>query len=1072
MSYCKRAWKKADLELDEDTAAFLDTYCPGDYVEGFDINIMPPKDEPTVYNRWLQAFKDRADSFWQSFKTYAKSITEGAIKWAKEHPILSAIAIVTMTLTTVMAFVRMSYKAVTISPPQMRWCVTEENLLSMFNLWGPEEYNEQLGFLFTNNVNANLKNFHEEWCMDEDPSQLFNVPRNFKGTIKGASKTNLRPMGSQDKGKKTHIIKLRACSSEKGRKGKTLRILGKVDVPTGICQKFFNSLPKTVQEGFVFHLQHVDVSDVDYFTTIDFDGKTFTLQSEDGTVYQIDTSIVSNIPDVFTVSPKGDQESDNVMRKALTNIYGLYRRKDGVDKYVGNCMFVKGTYILMPYHFTLIINNSSADVLVLKNKYNETGIEFPVSAINNHKRITTDGFEKDAVLFDAGRSVANHKDLLKCWILRAEQGKVHNSPATTVAKLGASADTLEFVIKHGLVKALNDWRKTCPYQGEDLQYAGIYQMQFEALDGDCGAPLILKNNRVSGKICAMLALGDENNSLFVPLCREDITRTLDAFPDSISKISHSDIKNVVPKASLPLPVGNFIPLGEVVEALPTAQKSGKTKSLVYGQIHKVEGRPSQLRRFDDWDPVHKGLEKCGKPVVHIPDDLVEMAARDVEQMLMANHREDKPPSSYNFVLSYEEAVCGTEDEFIRPVKRSTSAGYPWVLRKPAHKPGKSHWLGEDNNWNFDTPQGKELRESVEFVVSEARERRRVGIIFTDTGKDEILDNEKIDFYGPGRGKVRVFSAGPMEYTIAARQYFLPFVAYMMHNRIVNQSGVGINPFGPDWEILYHKLQSKGSNLIAGDFSNYDGTLSAQILWAICGIVNNFHNDNEDNKRVRETLFSEIAHGIHLHHKSVYQWHRSLPSGNPFTSVFNTIYNLISMRVVWLMQTKRPLIEFNRHVYMVAYGDDNALNISDEAAKFFDQKVISDGYVKIGMTYTDEEKKGISEMRGIGDISFLKRSFKYDTTHGQVIGPLAPKSIFKSINWISKTSDPITATAENVSGALKEISLHGRDYFDHWYPIIMSNLTSDMKTSAVFGHTFEDYVLLYKSGVMAETCPYW
>ncbi len=69
----------------------------------------------------------------------------------------------------------------------------------------------------------------------------------------------------------------------------------------------------------------------------------------------------------------------------------------------------------------------------------------------------------------------------------------------------------------------------------------------------------------------------------------------------------------------------------------------------------------------------------------------------------------------------------------------------------------------------------------------------------------------------------------MHYSIAFRQYFLPFIAHAMRNRVDNSLAVGINPTSVEWTKLAQRLQRQGSNVIAGDYSNFDGTLPVQYV---------------------------------------------------------------------------------------------------------------------------------------------------------------------------------------------------------------------------------------------------
>jgi len=144
------------------------------------------------------------------------------------------------------------------------------------------------------------------------------------------------------------------------------------------------------------------------------------------------------------------------------------------------------------------------------------------------------------------------------------------------------------------------------------------------------------------------------------------------------------------------------------------------------------------------------------------------------------------------VLTIDEGVAGTEDSvFTAPMNRVSSPGYPWVLDRPCGTVGKQHWLGTDEYIITD-----DVRTAVEDRIALAKQGIRKPAIWTDTLKDERRPIEKVDAL-----KTRVFSNGPMDYTIAFRMYFLGFMAHVMENRIDNEQSIGTNPFGYDWDAL-------------------------------------------------------------------------------------------------------------------------------------------------------------------------------------------------------------------------------------------------------------------------------
>jgi hypothetical protein len=373
-----------------------------------------------------------------------------------------------------------------------------------------------------------------------------------------------------------------------------------------------------------------------------------------------------------------------------------------------------------------------------------------------------------------------------------------------------------------------------------------------------------------------------------------------------------------------------------------------------------------------------------------------------------------------------EAVTGIEgDDCLPPVKRSSSAGYPWVATKTGM--GKTKWLGCDDYFlSPDVELVMRLRENM------AREGKRYPTFWIDTLKDERRPLEKIEAV-----KTRVFSAGPMDYTLSFRKYFLGFAAHCMRNRIGNEISVGTNVYSFDWTKTVKKCTSKGKKVIAGDFSNFDGTLLLPILYRILDIVNEFYNDGEENALVRHVMWKEIINSIHLCGDNVYMWTHSQPSGCPITAILNSIFNSVSMRYCWMVVFKNdPIMQsmrmFNKHVAMVSYGDDNVINISDEICERFNQLTIAQAYATIGMIYTDEAKSGeMVKYRDIESVAYLKRKFVWNPEEMMWVAPLAMETVLEMTNWIRGDLDQELSTSVNLETSAFELSLHGKETFDFW-----------------------------------------
>ena len=444
----------------------------------------------------------------------------------------------------------------------------------------------------------------------------------------------------------------------------------------------------------------------------------------------------------------------------------------------------------------------------------------------------------------------------------------------------------------------------------------------------------------------------------------------------------------------------------------------------------------------------KAIRKQTRTVEVINEDLLDQAGKCYLDML--------PPSKEKFtVLSFDEAVSGVPDrDSIGGISRSTSAGFPYSQR--TSKKGKTEWFGEDE-WTLASPKCLEFKEDVEEKISAMKKGEPQMFVFTDTLKDETRPKEKL-------GKTRLFAAAPMDFIVIFRMYFMSFLAYMMENRIVNESAVGIKAQTMEWCFLANRLNIF-KNVIAGDFSDYDGTLHPKILWKVYEIIESFYaNDDsfqEGDDMVRKELWHNIVCSTHINGNILYNLNHSQPSGNPATAILNSMYNSIACRYTFY---KRCSYDFNEEVVMIAYGDDNVLSISDTVKDKFNQETMSEDFAEIGMTYTDEEKKGNLGFKNLGEVYFLKRKFRFD--EGIYYGPLKLDSILDCFNWIHSTKDELGVISGNFIMANIELAMHDEETFNFWIRKLRSTIQN------VYGKNLSvvdrDNILNYvRDGCVAE-----
>lgn len=594
--------------------------------------------------------------------------------------------------------------------------------------------------------------------------------------------------------------------------------------------------------------------------------------------------------------------------------------------------------------------------------------------------------------------------------------------------------------------------------------------------GQCGSPLVLHNTKCQGKIAGILSIADKSGRtpcMYEPITREDIDDLLSKFPTD-AKVAHTNdvfsALNINTEMEPKLPEGNFIPIG-VAPSPGRATKTTLRPSVLHNQIWPCTQAPASLTPVtidgERIDPLWNGLKKCGEPSTQLDPKILNEAVRGYENHINFRQYSLWEAQKCNFrrqVLTFEEAIVGVEDDpFIRAIDRSTSPGYPYTLDNKDK--GKQAWFGKDQEYDLKSPKVEALRKEVDQAIEQLKRGERMLTVWTDTLKDERKPLIK-------RHRTRVFSMGNILYLVVARKYFGEFASWMQQNRTINGISVGINPYSSEWHYMAQKLKSLGDNIVAGDFSNFDGTLSSEILSAIADIANRWYDDGPENAQIRRSLLLEICHGIHIVEGNVMQWNKSLPSGNPYTALFNSIYNNIAMRYVFIDQTGLPMKIFDKYIFMVAFGDDNLISIHRNLIEKFNQKVMAEGFKKIGMIYTDEAKSSeLISHRSLDEVFYLKRAFRFDEVAGQYVAPLKTETLEQSVQWYRHCPDPSRATADIIENALMEAAYHDKEYFDQYREKIVNFLTNSddpdvmmVRDQIHIGATYDEYLTRRAFGI--------
>lgn len=737
----------------------------------------------------------------------------------------------------------------------------------------------------------------------------------------------------------------------------------------------------------------------------------------------------------------------------------------------GNVTFVKGKIFVMPYHFLCMMWAARVqldDIVYLSQEENDRIISFPFSHLIK---------SFDEKTFHISENVVRYYRMGNaCDLVFVDLHCTQSYPMCDISNLFVTQEQQALISKgtysgailtyeQGKVKGEKClWRSYKWFAGiksfdsdleldfpsvlklNPLRVRNFYKYEGISVPGDCGSAVAIYNKSLERKLIGIHNAGRvEGNArgvgYAVPLTCESIEEHCAQF--RVAAHFSFEAPDGVRDEEVELPEGLFVPIGKSEAKVGQATKSALQPSRLYGHLLPVIKHRAPLVPFEFegrlYDPMLEGLKKSGGRCVNLDNAVLKSITSVLLPQICNSHVTITERHFYERFLSYTEAVVGLNDDFMRPINRSTAPGFPWCMEKNK-KPGKQSYLGSDEEYdayppNFKTQDGERVYTAVLELIDDCKHKKLRNVVSVDTKKDELRPNGKIS--------TRIFAACPQHFVIAFRMHYLPFCAWIMHNRHHNGVAVGVNPFEAEWNVLAQLLQSKGSKVIAGDFSNFDGSLNSQILWAIfhdifVPWVKYMHGEfSDDDYKICFGLWSHLCHSVHIFDDNVYMWTHSQPSGNPMTAILNSLYNLVVMRYSWHIIFEGTKYEnqrcFGENVYMIAYGDDNVLNISSDVIDSFNQQTISDALLKIGHIYTDEAKTGeVVKYRPLSDVQFLKRSFVYHEELGRIVAPLDLKVIYEMLNWVRKSKSTICVDevlATNVQVACREMVFHGSDEYE-------------------------------------------
>jgi len=568
--------------------------------------------------------------------------------------------------------------------------------------------------------------------------------------------------------------------------------------------------------------------------------------------------------------------------------------------------------------------------------------------------------------------------------------------------------------------------------------------------GDCGAPILLGDNTLSGIMAGFHIAGKDGRGMAQLMTREMYNSLSQNIADS--GFERESLEHMTP----------FI-LTQDKQAVEEKKKIQNDENIpAWGLVSNAYANvPATRSKFDlseltkvvnqaeeEFFPTNRAQATFSLEDPRVPQEIRE---KGVKPMSLSLNKYAPPPHTFptrpfilafttiltvistivpigveKRLLNFSETLNGIHN-FIAPIDVRTSVGFPYVkLTRGA--PGKSALIkncnpfGEQANYELnDDPKGpyfngQLLSEYFKQRYDTVEEKIRCGIVPSyfayENMKDELVSRKKIM-----NAKVRTFECLPLEISLLTRRYFGVFMGAMQQHCVDQPISVGINPTSLDWTLLFNRLTKFGEDsLIAGDYSNWDGKLMADVLLKCVEAINLWYNDGEENGKARIALALSFIHTDILVLNTLVRKRSGMPSGVPVTAPLNSLCNwfYILAAVVDMLEQQEFEAKTNTtitpqflidHIESAFYGDDHVVALSGILQKYINFKSFETYFANIGITYTDSQKRENTDFNfeNIYQITYLKRRFLRDLENPKLIrAPLDINSITDMIVWTKKS----------------------------------------------------------------------
>lgn len=576
----------------------------------------------------------------------------------------------------------------------------------------------------------------------------------------------------------------------------------------------------------------------------------------------------------------------------------------------------------------------------------------------------------------------------------------------------------------------------------DVTINGFIRYERGYVDGMCGVPLVGAVTRSGCSIVGIHCAGnkDSETRIGVAIKHSDVKEAIEKLKnkiDMLEVLSASVLKSeslCLPGLKSPfrfehLPYINY--LGSTGKPVFMNNRSNIVKSSIYSSLDAIfdtidfkpdehfvapnlKPRLVEGEYISPWNLSLKKVNQTSPPLdMRIVDRIVKEYSERIISMIKAKHGDD-----YSLApLDIQTAVNGHEhDAYLRRINASTSGGYGYGAKNP-HIP----IVHEEDNIREAT---HELKTRINEILETYENGDSANFIYGTSLKDEPREAKKNAI-----GKIRVFYMTSLDNLIVSRMFLAPFYTMMVEDGEVFRTSVGTNMHS-DADAIYEQMEAFSDHIIEGDYSDFDVNNPFGIAHAAASVIlkvlRAFGYNTKALKMTEGILSDALFTLVHMN-GDIFSKPGLQPSGKYGTAEDNSLRAVLMQMYIYYTIPALWDTSFFEETMLLTYGDDFLNGLSKLAAKHLNNFVYRDACLEhFNMKVTPASKAGVmTKFVTRDDMSYLRRTWVWDSVHKVHNAKLNMNSIYKSLQWTAPSQVESVADQElsTIRSALWELFFH-------------------------------------------------